>query len=236
MPLPNRAFLRNRLLAGLTPDEYDRLTAGAEYVRLPKGKILLDVGEEVRHSYFPLSGMGSFLSITEDGRAVEVAVVGSEGMLGLPAILRAGKSPYQVMAQLAGDAIRVKAHVLRSEFDRNSGLRTLLLRHLLTLLTQVSQSAACHRFHTVEERLARWLLLTRDRASSDTFNLTQEFLSYMLGVPRTSVTAFAGAMQRARLIRYSRGSITILDGRGLAAASCECYRIVAREIASQAAA
>lgn len=140
------------------------------------------------------------------------------------------------MVQLPGDGVKVRADVLRSEFNLNGGLRDHLLKHLLTLLMQVSQSASCHRFHTVEERLARWLLLTRDRAGSDTFNLTQEFLSYMLGVPRTSVTAFASGMQRAGLIRYNRGRITVLDGPGLTAASCECYRVVVRESAALIAA
>lgn len=222
--------LTNGLLAALPKGEYDRLTLGAERVRFVRGKILIEAGEDVRHVYFPLGGMGSLLSVTEDGKTVEVAVVGSEGMLGIPALLMDGKSPYQVMAQLPMEAVKIRSYALRSEFDRGGRLKELLLRHALMLLTQISQSAACHRFHTVEERLARWLLLTRDRAGSDTFHLTQEFLSYMLGVPRTSVTALAVAMQRAGLIRYSRGRITILDGRRLEAASCECYRIVMREI------
>ena len=232
MPLqrPARSPHANRILASLPADELGRLTSRAERVRLTAGKVLFDVGDEIRHAYFPLSGMASLVSVTEDGRAVEVAAVGSEGMLGIPVVLRAGRSSYRVMAQLHGEAVRVKACVLRSEFDRDGQLRDLVLRHALALLTQVSQTAACHRFHPVRQRLACWLLMTRERAGSDSFRLTQEFLSYMLGVPRTSVTAFAVAMQRGGLISYSRGHITIRDAQGLKAASCHCYRTVARGI------
>jgi CRP-like cAMP-binding protein len=223
-------------LAALPPDDRARLTSGAERVRLPNGKILFEAGDHVSHAFFPLSGMGSLLSTTPDGKAVEVAVVGSEGMLGLPAVLGDGNSPYEAMAQLPLEAVRIKAQVLRAEFDRNGRLKELLLRHALTLLTQIAQTAACHRFHTVEQRLARWLLMTRDRAASDSFPLTQEFLSYMLGVPRTSVTSLAVAMQRAGLIGYKRGRIAVLDAPRLEATSCECYRIVVREIERQLAA
>jgi CRP-like cAMP-binding protein len=232
MPLPHhtRRPLSNRLLAALPKEEYDRLTPGSERVRLTAGRVLFESGEEVRHAYFPLSGMASLLSSTQDGRSVEVAVVGSEGMLGIPVVLRAGRSPYRVMAQLPAEALMIRAGALRSEFDRSGRLRELILRHALALLTQLSQSAVCHRFHTVEQRLARWLLVTRDRAGSDSFRLTQEFLSYMLGVPRTSVTTTAVLFQRAGLISYNRGRITLLDARRLEAASCECYRVVMREI------
>jgi CRP-like cAMP-binding protein len=226
----------NRLLAMLPPDERARLSSSAERVRLPNGKILFEAGEHVRHAFFPLSGMGSLLSTTPDGKSVEVAVVGSEGMLGLPAVLGEGTSPYEAMVQLPLEAVRVKGHELRAEFNRNGRLKELLLRHALTLLAQIAQSAACHRFHTVEQRLARWLLMTRDRAGSDNFPLTQEFLSYMLGVPRTSVTSLAVAMQREGRISYKRGRIAILDAPALEAISCECYRIVAREVERQLAA
>lgn len=180
--------------------------------------------------------MASILSVTPGGKSVEVAVVGSEGMVGLPAILGEGNSPYQAMAQLPAEAIRVSARILRSEFNRDGRLKELLLGHALTLLTQITQSASCHRFHTVEQRLARWLLTTRDRAGADRFHLTQEFLSFMLGVPRTSVTSLAVAMQAKELIAYSRGSITVVDAKGLEATSCDCYRIIRREIERQLAA
>ena len=197
---------------------------------------MFEAGGHVSHAYFPVSGMASLLSVTPDGRSVEVAVVGCEGMVGLPAILGEGNSPYQAMAQLPSEAVQVSARALRSEFERGGRLKELLLGHALTLLTQVTQSAACHRFHTLEQRLARWLLTTRGHAGADRFRLTQEFLSYMLGVPRTSVTALAVSMQREGLIGYSRGGITILDARRLEAASCECYRVVTRQIERQLAA
>jgi CRP-like cAMP-binding protein len=232
MPLTLRTqpSLPNRLLSALSKEEYERLASGSERVRLTPGRVLFEAGEEVRHAYFPLSGMASLLSSTQDGRSVEVAVVGSEGMLGIPVVLSSGRSPYRVMAQLPTEALMIRAGALRSGFELGGRLRELVLRHALALLTQISQSAVCHRFHSIEQRLARWLLVTRDRAGADSFRLTQEFLSYMLGVPRTSVTATAVSFQRAGLIDYSRGRITLLDARGLEAASCECYRVVMREI------
>lgn len=238
MNLPHDAgrFIPNRMLAALPAEEYKRLSAGARRVRLVPGEILFDAGEEIQHTYFPFSGMASLVSVTEEGKSVEVAAVGREGVVGIPVVLRSRRSPYRVMGQLAGEALRVRAEVLRAEFDRGGGLRDLLLRHALGLLTQLSQSAACHRFHTVEQRLACWLLMTRERAGSDSFRLTQEFLSYMLGVPRTSVTAFAATMQREGLISYSRGSIRLLDARGIEALSCDCYRVVAHEISHLVAA
>jgi len=229
-----RKATANRLLAALPPAEFGRLTNGSERVRIPKGRILIEAGETVRHVFFPMSGMASLLSVTESGKVVEVAAVGAEGMAGLPAVLGPGVSPYQVVAQLPCDAVKVRAERLRAEFDGGGRLRELLLGHALGLLTQITQSAACHRFHTVEQRLAHWLLVTRDRAGSDTFQLTQEFLSNMLGAPRTSVTALAVGMRKAGLISYERGRITLLDARRLEASSCECYRIVAREIAAAA--
>jgi CRP-like cAMP-binding protein len=238
MPLQRHTqpLLTNHILASLPADEYGRLTLGAERFRLTPGKTLFNAGDEIRHAYFPLSGMASLVAETEDGRSVEVAAVGSEGMVGIPVVLRASRSPYRVMAQLPGEAVKVKAGALRSEFERNGKLRDLVLRHALALLTQLAQSVVCHRFHTVEQRLACWLLMTRERAGGDSFRLTQEFISYMLGVPRTSVTAFAVAMRRAGLINYSRGRITVRNVRELEAASCDCYHIVAREITNLLAA
>ncbi|MDQ3804986.1 MAG: Crp/Fnr family transcriptional regulator [Acidobacteriota bacterium] len=216
----------NRLLAALPREEYGRLSPHLEPVRLAPGKILYNAGAVVRHAYFPKGGMICLLSTTESGRTIEVAMIGDEGMAGLPIILRSGPAPYQVVVQLAGHALRVRGEVLRAEFRRCGRLQDLLLNYTHTLLTQIVQSAACNRFHTVEERLCRWLLITRDRAHSDTLRLTQEFLSYMLGAPRSSVTAAAGVLQGRGLISYSRGRITVLDRRGLEAASCECYRRV----------
>lgn len=225
-----RAPFENRVLASLPHEEYERLRPYLEPVRLAPGKILYGAGDIVRHAYFPKGGMVSLLSMTEDGRTIEVGMIGCEGVAGIPVVLRVNRSPYQVMVQLPTGAARIKGETLRREFNRGGKLQDLLLRYTHTLLTQVAQSAACNRFHTVEERLCRWLLISRDRVQTDTLQLTQEFLSHMLGVPRTSVTMIAGSLQRDGLIRYSRGKITILDPGGLETASCECYRVVREEI------
>lgn len=222
---PSAAF-GNGLLSALLPAEYEHLSPHLELVRLTPGKILYNAGNIVRYAYFPKGGAISVLSITEDGRTVEVGMIGNEGMSGVSIILRSNVAPYRVMVQLAGNALRIRGDTLREEFNRGGKLQDLLLRYTHSLLIQVAQSAACNRFHTVEERLCRWLLVSRDRMQTDTIHLTQEFVSHMLGVPRTSLTMIAVTLQKEGLIRYSRGRITILDRSGLEAASCECYRRV----------
>jgi CRP-like cAMP-binding protein len=220
------ATFGNSLLSTLPQEEYERLSPHLELVRLTPGKILYHAGDSVRHAYFPKGGMICLLSTTESGRTIEVAMIGNEGMAGIPIILRSGAAPYHVMVQLAGNALRIKAGALRTEFDRGGHLQHLLLRYTHALLTQIAQSAACNRFHTVEERLCRWLLVSRDHVQSDTIRLTHEFLADMLGTPRSSVTAVAVTLQSEGMITYRRGSITILDRPAMEAASCECYRVV----------
>jgi CRP-like cAMP-binding protein len=228
MPLPQQIIYpaRNRLLAALPREEYERLRPRLARESLPNGRVIYEAGDRVRYSYFPTSGMLSLLSSAEDGSTVEVAMAGTEGMAGLPAVLGVESSPYRIAVQIGGEALRVGAGDLREAFDGSPVLRGLLLRYAHALLTQVSQSALCNRFHTVDERLCRWLLVTRDKAGSDRFELTQESISHMLGVPRTSVTTAAASLRRAGLIDYSRGRITITDLPRLAAASCECYLTV----------
>jgi CRP-like cAMP-binding protein len=228
---PSTAF-GNGLLSALPRAEYERLSPHLELVRLAPGKILYNAGDTVRHAYFPKGGMICLLSTTEDGRTIEVGIIGDEGMAGIPIVLRSGAAPYQVMVQLAGNALRISGNALREEFNRGGKLQDLLLRYTHALLVQVAQSAACNSFHTVKERLCRWLLVSRDRVQTDTIHLTQEFLSHMLGVQRTSVTQIASALQKEGLIRHSRGRITILDRRGLEVASCECYRRVQEGISN----
>jgi len=220
----------NRLLAALPREEYEHLSTHLELVRLTPGKILYNADEAIRYVYFPKGGMICLLSTTETGRAIEVATIGDEGMSGTSLILGCGTSPYQAMVQLAGNALRIKGRMLIEEWRRGGRLQELLLRYTHTLLTQVVHSAACNRFHTVEQRLCRWLLVSRDRVQTDVIHLTQEFLSHMLGVPRSSVTTVANVLQGRGLIRYSRGRITILDRRRMEAASCECYRRVSNEM------
>lgn len=216
----------NHLLAALPREEYARLSPHLAMVRLPAGRILCEAGGGIRHVYFLKGGMASLLSLTEDGHSVEVGMIGNEGVVGLPAILGINAAPYQVVMQLPANALRIRADVLRAEFNRGGRLQKLLMHYMHTLLTQISQSAACNRYHTMKSRLCRWLLVSRDRAHTNTLLLTQEFLSQMIGGPRSRVTLIALELQKEGLIRYSRGKITILDRRGLEARSCECYRIV----------
>lgn len=222
--------LDNRLLGAVSRQQYERLLPNLELARLTPGKILYDVGDSVHHAYFPIGGMISLLSITEDGRTVEVGMVGNEGMIGLPTVLRCNVAPYQVMVQFAGNALRIRAEALRAEMNRSGQLQEVLLCYTHALLIQIAQSASCNRFHTVEARLCRWLLVSRDRLLTDTLPLTQEFLSHMLGVPRTSVTAVARNLQEQKLVRYIRGKIVILNRTGIESHSCECYRLVQHEM------
>src|ERR1051326_5252410 len=166
----------NRLLAALPRDEYERLSPHLELVRLAPGQILYNVGDAVRHAYFPKGGMLSLLSITETGRTIEVGMIGNEGMAGIPIILSSGAAPYQIMVQLPCNALRIREGALMVEFKRGGRLQELLLRYTPPLRTQLAQSAACNRFHTVEQRLCRWLLVSSDRVRADTLHLTQEFL------------------------------------------------------------
>lgn len=225
LPLP----AENRLLAALPHAEYERLVPHLVRVQLTPGKVLFAAGDLVRHAYFPLGGLASLLSSTSDGETVEVAMVGPEGMVGVPIILRVGVAPYTCMIQIAGEGLRLRADVLRAEFNRNGQFQDMLLRYTHSLVAQISQSAICNRFHTVEARLCRLLLVIRDRVRAETFQLTQEFISHLLGTPRTVVTAAANKLQDAGFIRYKRGRITILTRPGLEAASCECYEVMLKE-------
>jgi CRP-like cAMP-binding protein len=182
-----------------------------------------DIAEDV---YFPNSGMVSIVSTTEDGSAVEICMVGNEGLVGIPAILGIDAAPYFSKVQIPGDAIKMKASVLRNEFNKGGSVQYMLLRYIFLLISQFSQSAVCNRFHTVEKRLCRWLLIAHDRVKVDEFKLTLESISQMMGMHRPNLSAVAGALQRAGLISYQRGKLIILDRKGLEATSCECYKVV----------
>lgn len=225
-PAERQAPPANRILEALPREEYARLLPLLSHVRLRKGRVLWEAGEEIHHAYFLTGGMVALLSVTEDAESVEIGMIGSEGVAGVAAVLRCEVAPYRVVAQLPAAALRIGVRALRVEFSRGGRLQDLLLRYAHALLTQVAQSASCHRFHTAEQRLCRWLLTTADRAESSTLPLTQEFLAQMIGVPRTSVTSAAVRLQGRGLIGYRRGQITLLDRRGLESASCECYRAV----------
>lgn len=230
MPTTKRAApVANRLLASLPKKEYQRLLPDLEPVPLAFGDILYEPGDIISQVYFPDNGIISLLSSVESQKVLEVGIVGNEGVAGLPVVLGVRVSLNRGLVQSAGTAMRMKAAVLQREFERDGALQKQLHRYLHSLLTQISQSAVCNRFHTVDARLARWLLMTHDRVGADEFQLTQEFLSNMLGVRREAVSKAAGAIQKREFVNYSRGHITILNRAGLEATACQCYRIIKNE-------
>ena len=221
---------RNRILAALPDVEFARLLPHLESVHLEKGEIVYLTGDDIQYAYFLDSGLLSFLSTTETGSTIEVAMVGNEGIVGLPVILSNRITPYEVMVQFPAAAFRLRAEALQEEFDRGETLHDWVLRYINLLLVQTAQSSICNRLHSFGETLSRWLLTVQDRVDSDSLNLTHENISNALGVPRTAVTMAAGTLQRTGLIRYSRGKIFILDHTRLEANSCECYRIISNEL------
>ena len=219
----------NRLLAALPKKDYQNLLAASEPVTLTFGDILFEPGDNIRHVYFPNHGIVSLLSAVGEREHVEVGIVGNEGMAGLPVFMGVSKSRTRGLVQGEGSALRMKSAALRKVLSNGSALHKLLHLYTHSLMTQISQTAACNRFHQVNPRLARWLLMTHDRTAGDEFRLTQEFLSQMLGVRREGVTLAAGTLQKQKLISYSRGQIKILDRAGLEATSCKCYEVVKDE-------
>ena len=219
----------NRLLATLPKNEYKRLLPKLTTVHLVLGEDLYKPGQAIKYVYFPNNSIISLLSVLSGTAWLEVGMVGNEGMAGLPVFMGVGSSSTHALVQGSGTAMRMSSAAVRVEANRLGGLHRLLHRYSHSLLTQVSQSSACNRFHFVNARLARWLLMTNDRLGVEEFPLTQEFLSNMLGVRREGVSKAAGALQAAKLIRYSRGVITLLNRRGLEAKSCDCYTIIKGE-------
>ena len=229
--LNNNQFpISNRLLAALPNEEFQRLVPHLEPVSLTLGETLHESGERIRHVYFlNKNTLASLIATMEDGRSVEVGVVGSEGMVGIQAFLRAESTPNRVVVQVAGNAVRMRESVLRDEFNSGGALQHLLLRYTHALFTGVVQTAACNHLHSVEERLSRWLLMIHERAIVDDLPLTQELISRRLGAHRSSIGAAAGDLRRKRLFTYSRGKITILNVGGLKSVTCECYDILKEE-------
>jgi CRP-like cAMP-binding protein len=216
----------NRLIGALPQKDRGRILERCEPVDLVFGAVLCEPGEPYQHVYFPLKGFISLVAAVAGHQPLEMGLIGDEGMLGATVVLGVNTVPLQGVVQGSGSALRLTAPQLRRELSLSSALHSTLQRYLFVLMAQLSQSAACTRFHEVDARLARWLLETHDRAHANHFHLTHSFLADMLGVRRSAVTIAAGGLQRKKLIHYTRGQISILDRKGLEAASCECYREV----------
>ena len=220
---------QNHLLDALLKSEFDRISPNLEYVALPLGKVLYESGGLLEHVYCPTTSIISLLYVMENGSAAEIAVVGNEGILGISLFMGGETTSSRAVIQSAGYAYRLKAQLLKDEFNRGGPVQRLLLRYTQALITQMAQTAVCNRHHTVEQQLCRWLLLSLDRLASDELTMTQELIANMLGVRREGVTEAAGRLQRDGIINYSRGHIAVLDRKALENRSCECYKVVKAE-------
>ena len=219
----------NNILAALPGAELDKFASKLRPVKLELGAIVYSPDDKIEHVYFPTSGVVSLLAAFEDGSTVEAGIIGSEGIVGTPVVLGADFTPHQALVQADGDALKMTASDLRVALQNDGLLLAVLLRFTNSLFTQVAQTAACNRAHTLEQRLARWLLLTHDRVKQSEFTLTQEFLSRMLGVRRAGVSVAANTLREIHAIDYRRGKVVVLDRQGLERASCECYQVVKDE-------
>jgi CRP-like cAMP-binding protein len=213
----------NRLIALLPLRERLSLLARCEPVQLELGAVLCEPGERTRHVYFPIDGFISLVTATDEQPGLEVGMVGREGMLGAQLALGVSAAPLHALVQGAGTSHRIASAGFRRELTSNPVLRTTLHRYIYVLMVQLATAAACTRFHAIGPRLARWLLMSQDRAAGEAFDLTQEFLAYMMGVRRVGITLAAGDLQRRGIVRYQRGRITVLDRAALEAAACSCY-------------
>jgi len=221
---------QNHLLAALPAAELEALAAHLELVPMPLGKMLYEPGVQLQHAYFPTTSIVSLHYVMESGASAETAGVGNEGVVGISLFMGGNTTSSSAVVQTAGHAYRLERRVLMQEFNRGGSLQRLLLRYTQALLTQMAQTAACNRHHTVEQQLCRWLLLTLDRLPSNELVMTQELVASMLGVRREGITEAAGGLQRAGFISYRRGHITVLDRNGLETRACECYAVVKKEL------
>ena len=220
---------QNRLLAALPAADFARLQPHLELVSLPLGWAVYEAGGTQGYVYFPIDSIVSLLYVMEDGSSAEIAVSGNEGLVGISLFMGGETTPSRAVVQSAGHGYRLSAAVLKREFERGGDLQHLLLRYTQALITQMAQTAVCNRHHALEQQLCRWLLLSLDRLPANELVMTQELIANMLGVRREGVTEAAGNLQKARLINYSRGHITVLDRPKLEARVCECYAVVKRE-------
>ncbi len=225
LPMLNRDRRTNRLLSLLSDTDYERLRPHLSQVAFDYKKSLYEASRPIEHVYFPIDGVASLVITTADGAGAEVGTIGNEGLVGLPVCLGDSEAPSSVYVQVPGTALRIDVGIFRGELDRSPTLDLIMLRYAHAFFNQVAQSAACAHLHRVQQRCCRWLLMTRDRMPSDDFLLTQEFLGMMLGVRRTTVTDVMGSLQKAGLIRYRRGHVSILDHEALQQRACECYDI-----------
>ncbi len=221
--------LQNHLLEALPTEVYDRLFPNLELVLMPLGKVLYESGETLNYAYFPTTCIVSLLYVMENGASAEIAVVGNEGIIGVALFMGGGTMPNRAVVQSAGYAYRLRGTIMQKEFDLYGALLHLLLRYTQAMITQMAQTAVCNRHHSVDQQLCRWLLLSLDRLQSSELVMTQELIANMLGVRREGVTEAAGNLQRAGLIDYNRGRITVLDRAGLEKRVCECYQVVKTE-------
>ena len=219
----------NRLLAALPTEDYQRLLPHLQPVELPQHQILYHAGEDYDYAYFPYHSIVSTVAIMENGSTTEIGVIGNEGMVGLPIILNTGYTNSTAIVQVSGDGCKISARRLQEEIERGGVLKRLLMRYIQARFIQLGQTAACNRYHTLEQRFARWLLSVRDNIQKDEFQLTQEFISQMLGVRRTGVSEIAAKFQKAGIIQYKRGFIRITSPQQLEAATCECYQLIYQE-------
>ena len=224
-----RNLIRNEILVALPRKEFDLVSPALEAIELETHELLNEVGESIRYCYFPNSGMVSILSVMGDGKSVEVGVTGKEGFVGLPVVVGLHTSATRALVQIAGHAFRMRAADLGKLLPKCPQLEKMLNRYSQLLGLQATQVAACNRLHEVNQRLARWLLMSQDRINGDFVPLTQEFLAHMLGTRRASVTVAAGVLQKSGLIRYTRGAVTIASRTKLQAAACECYEIITQQ-------
>ena len=220
---------KNRLLAALPDDEIRALKEGFELVSLSLGHVLYESGDRITHAFFPTTAIVSLLLIMENGDTAEVGIAGNNGVVGLAAILGAESTISRAVVQSAGEAVRMPRAAVRKAFETSGLFRELILRYTASLLSQISQTAACNRLHTIEQQLCRWLLINDDLVETNELVMTQELIANMLGVRREGVSAAAGNLQRLGIITYTRGSITILDRERLESEACECYRAATEE-------
>lgn len=220
---------QNHLLDALLKAEYNRISVGLELVHMPLGQVLYEPGGLLKYVYFPTTSIVSLLYVMENGASAEIAVVGNEGILGVSIFMGGDTTPSRAVVQSDGYGYRLKAQLMKDEFNRAGPVLRLLLRYTQALITQMSQTAVCNRHHSVEQQLCRWLLLSLDRLESNELVMTQELISNMLGVRREGVTEAAGKLQKSGLIHYSRGRIEVLDRPGLEKHVCECYHVVKTE-------